>query len=124
GESDLALPLRFLLLELANLLVDGGDFVRLAIEAFVPMAAHASAQTENLAALVQRVRHLRDGFARVALLAAGLDVLLMVQRPQPELVVPMRFFGARKRSPVAAVARRAAEALGIVNLQQLFVRMS
>ncbi len=95
AETDLALPLRLLLLQLADLLIDARRLVRVAVERLVPVAAHAPAQPENLAALVQRVRHLCDYFARVTLLAARLNVLLMMQRPQPELVVPVRLLHAR-----------------------------
>ena len=58
----------------------------------------------------------------VALLAAGLDVLLVMQRPQPVLVVAVRLFDAGERHAVAAMAGRAAEAVGIVDLEQLLAR--
>ncbi len=48
----------------------------------------------------------------------------MMQRPQPEFVVPVRLLHARKRRAVAAVARRAAELFRVVDLQQLLVRMA
>ena len=99
-----------------------GHLVGFAVEAFVAMAAHAAAQAENLAAGVERAGHLGDDFLGVALLAAGFDVLLVVQRPEPVFVVAVRLLDAGKRHAVAAVAGRAAELFGVVDLEQFLVR--
>jgi hypothetical protein len=124
GESDFALPFGLLLLDLADLLVDRRDLVGFAVEAFVAMARHAAAQAEDFAPGVQVVGHFGDHLPRVTLLAAGLNVLLVVQRPQPEFVVPVRLLHAGERRSVAAVAGRAAETFGVVNLEQFLIGMA
>ena len=64
AEPDFAQPFGLLLLELADLLVHRGDLVGVAVEAFVAVAAHAAAQAEDLAALVEGVGHLGDDLFR------------------------------------------------------------
>src|SRR5205809_437046 len=88
------------------------------------MAAHAAAQAEDFAALVERVRHLGDNFLVVALLAAGLHILRMVHRPEPECMAPMRLDNTVGGDTVAAVTGRTAELLRVVDLQQLLVGMA
>ena len=124
GEADLALPFGFLLFELADLLVGRGHLFRLAVETFVTMAAHAAAQAESFAPGVQRVRHFRDDLFDVALLAAGLEVFPMMHGPEPEFVTSVGLDGAIDCGAIAAVARRAAELLRIVDLQQLPIGMA
>ena len=60
----------------------------------------------------------------MALLAAGFEVLAMMHRPKPERVAAVRLDDAVDGHAIAAVARRAAELLGIVNLQQFFIGMA
>src|SRR5437868_13791118 len=60
----------------------------------------------------------------MALLASRIEILTWMHWPQPERVIPVRPLYACNRHPVAAVAWRAAKFLGIVNLEQLFIRMA
>ena len=53
----------------------------------------------------------------VAGLAARFDILFGKERPQPVLVVAVSFLDAGGRASIALVAGRAAELVGIVNLQ-------
>ncbi len=101
-----------------------GQIFRIAVEALIAMAAHAAAQPENFAALVEGIRHFCDDLFVVALLAARLDVFRMVHRPEPERMAAVRLDDAVGGDAVAAVTRRAAELLRIVNLQQFFVGMA
>ena len=59
---------------------------------------------------------------RVASLAARFGILLGKQRPQPVLVIAVSFFDAGGGASIALVARRAAEFVGIVRLQQFRAR--
>src|SRR5207247_6658156 len=60
----------------------------------------------------------------MASLAARLSILLRKKRPQPVLIIPVSFLNTRSGSPVALVARRAAEFLGVMNLEQVGIRMA
>ena len=53
-----------------------------------------------------------------------LQILFGIERPEPVLVVAVRLLDARSGAPIALVAGRAAELVGIVNLQQRRVRMA
>ena len=46
GESDLALPLGFLILQLPDLLIDRDHLLRLPVESLIPVTSHAAAQAE------------------------------------------------------------------------------
>src|SRR5436305_2114467 len=73
------------------------------------------------------VRHLRIQTERaifaVALLAAGLAVLFIVERPEPEWIPAMSFHNIGSSAAITAVAGRAAETIGSVFLNQLLVRV-
>ena len=66
----------------------------------------------------------QDHVGGVASLASGFGILLGKQRPQPVLVVAVSFFDAGGGASIALVARRAAELVGIVHLQQFRVGMA
>src|SRR5581483_3460593 len=123
-EARLAQPFGLLLFQRANLLLIPAQLVGVAIESFVAMAAHAAAQTEDFASGVECVGHLGYDFARVALLASGFGVLFGVHRPEPVLVIAVRFLHVVHCHAVPAVTGSAAEAFGIVNLQQFLVWMA
>ena len=60
----------------------------------------------------------------MASLAAGLNVLFRKQRPQPVLVIAVRFFDAGGSAAIALVAGRATEFVGIMGLQQFRLGMA
>ena len=92
------------------------------------MAAHASSLAEEVFAVVDGLPlHVAAGqhhVGRVAILATRLRIFLGIQRPEPVLVVSVRFLYARGGAAVALMARRASELFGIMNLQQLRFRMA
>jgi hypothetical protein len=90
--------------ELLDRLAGVGESVRLAVEAFVAVAADAAALLEEVFALRQHVCALQHAILRVALLATGLHVLALVERVEPETVSAMTFDDTGRRAPVAAVA--------------------
>src|SRR5690348_9927109 len=62
--------------------------------------------------------------AGMALLASTLDIRHRVKRPQPVLIVPVRFLDARDVHSVAVVARSTAKFLRIMNLEELRFRVA
>src|SRR5437660_66280 len=87
------------------------------------MAAGAAANLEQVLAPIQHFCPLQHSIAVVALIAPRLEVFLVIKRPQPVLVSPVTLLNRSGASPVSAVARRATEAIRIVDLQQVAVRM-
>ena len=87
------------------------------------MASHATALAEQVLAVVDGLPlHIAAGqhhVGSVAVLATSLRVLLGKQRPQPVLVISVRFLNAGSGTSVALVARRTAEFFRVVYLQQL-----
>ena len=91
------------------------------------MAAHAAALPEQILAFADGPAHIaadKHHVGSVACLASGFDVLFGEQRPEPVLVIAVRFFNAGGGAAIALMAGRAAELVGIVNLQQLRFRMT
>ena len=70
------------------------------------------------------VGHFGDDFLHVALLASGLNVLLVVHGPEPVFVIAVGLVHAGERRAVAAMAGCAAEILGVVDLQQFLIRVA
>src|SRR5438445_4393977 len=89
--SHLLLVGRNLILELAYCLPGVGQRIRLAIETFVAMTAHAAPLIEKIATQIQRLSPLRHAIFLVALLATRFGVLLLEHRPEPKLVKAMPF---------------------------------
>src|SRR5262245_2192382 len=87
------------------------------------MAAGATANLEQVLAAIQPIGTLQTAVTVMTLVATGLDVFLVVERPQPVLVPAMRFFYRSGSAPVAAVTGRAAKSIRVVGLQQFFVRV-
>ena len=117
-------PLRF---ERLDLLVERLQLFGFFIVAFIAMAAHAAALAEEVFALADGPAHLaadQHHVGGMAGLASGFEILLRVERPEPMLVIAMCFFDAGGRTPIPLVARRAAEFLGIVNLQEVGIGMA
>ena len=94
-----------------------------AIECLVAMAAGTAANLEQILAAIQHVGALQHAVAVMTLIAPGLHVLFVIERPQPMLVSAVSFFNRGCAAPVAAVTGRAAEAIWIVCLKQLLVWM-
>src|ERR1043165_8443618 len=88
------------------------------------MAANAAAILEEVFAFGKRRRKLQHAVRRVALLATGLHILSAPERVQPELVKTVRLDSRSGGAAVAAVATGTAEPLGVMNLQQLFARVT
>ena len=92
------------------------------------MTAHATALAEEVFAVVDglplHIAAHQHHVGSMAVLATRFCVLLGKQRPQPVLVVSMRFLRARGRASVSLMAGRAAELLRIVNPQQFGLRMA
>ena len=94
--------------------------LRLFVVALIAMAAHAALLPEQIFAFADRPSHIaadQHHVGGMAGLAAGFDVLLGKQRPQPMLIVSVRLLHAGRGAAVALVAGRAAELVGIVHLQ-------
>src|SRR6185503_6572302 len=87
------------------------------------MTTDAAAHLEKILAAVERVRALENAIAVMALITPGLNVLLVIHRPQPVLVSAVSFFNRRRAAPVPSVTRRTTESIGIVNLQQVAIRV-
>src|SRR5215510_5951057 len=87
------------------------------------MAAGITANLEQVFAAIQHIGALQNAIAVMTLIAPGLDVFFVVERPQPVLVPAVRFFYGSCAAPVAAVTRRAAKPIRIVCLKQFFIRM-
>src|ERR1700733_3896228 len=92
------------------------------------MAAHTPFLAKEVFATVDGlplyVAANQDHVGGMAVLATGLRIFFGKQRPQPVLVVSVRFLDARSSPTISLVARRAAEFLGIVNRQQLRLVMT
>ena len=111
-------------LQLLNLLLVGHQFFRLRVVTLEAMAANAAFPLEKLLAGAQLRPMIHHHVRGVALLATGLDVGLVVQRPRPVLVFPMAHLHAIHLHPVAVVAGRATKFFRVVNSQQFRVRMA
>ena len=110
--------------ELQNLLASGDEQLVLIVEALELVAADAALFAVDLLGGVEHRRMLGDGIGGVALLAAGVVVLRIVERPEPVLVAAVRLFHGVERAAVAAVAGRAAEFFVRVELQQVGIGMA
>src|ERR1044072_3551039 len=88
------------------------------------MAADAAALVKEVFALVERRRALKHAVGRVALVTAGLCVLLLEERVEPEAVQAVPLFNRGRGAPVAPGAGGAAERLRVVNLEQLARRVA
>ena len=85
-------------------LLDVDEQLVLVVKPFVAVAADAAAQTKEFFATVERLSMVEYKVADVALLAAGLDVLWMIERPEPVLVPAVTFHHAGCGPTVAVVA--------------------
>src|SRR5437868_2217493 len=88
------------------------------------MATDATAHVEKISAEIDCFRAGRYPIFGVALLTASLQIALFKQRPHPMLVVAVRFEVAGRRPPVAPVTTGTTKFVGIVNLQQVPIRMT
>ena len=88
------------------------------------MAADAATLIEKIFRQVQSVSALGHAIVRMTHLTAGLSVLFVKQRMQPERVLAVSLHRTRRRAAVASVASRTAKFFRIVNLQEFFARMA
>src|SRR2546430_5398073 len=65
-----------------------------------------------------------DHIGGMANLTACFEVSTRKYRPEPVFIIAMRLFNAGGGAPIALVARRAAELVRIVNLQELGFRVA
>src|SRR5947207_1497309 len=118
----LVLPYLFLIagdliLKLADALSRGAQRICFAIESFVAVATHATALVEKVAAKVERVGSLRNSIFSVTLLAAGLRILFLKHRPEPELVTAVALHITGRRAAITPVTTRTAKPIRRMNLQ-------
>ena len=60
----------------------------------------------------------------VTLLAAGLEIVAVIKRPEPMFISPVRFLNAGNRAAVPAVTRRASKPVRVVDLQKFELRVA
>src|SRR5690348_3725848 len=127
-----------LLIEQRNFLIvlglfffERGDFadavlqlLALIVEAGVVVAADASAAAEELLGFVERGSVLRPSVGGMALLAAGIVIFGIVERPEPVFIAAVCFFHADERAAIASVAGRAAEFIQRMPGEKILVRMA
>ncbi len=106
---DLQPVILLLIFELRDHLARANQLFVLIVEALESMATDTSFFPVELLCVVQNRSVLGDHIRSVALLAPGLEVLRIIQRPEPVFVPAMRLLNGVKRAPVPAVARRAAK---------------
>ena len=107
-----------MLLELFDELVRGLKLLRLVVKAFKLVTADAAARPIERLAPVQDRGVLRPGIGRMTLLAAGLEIVAVIERPEPVFISPVRFLNAGNRAAVPAVTRRASKPVRVVDLQK------
>ena len=74
--------------------------------------------------LVQDRRVLGDHVRGVALLAAGVEIFRIIERPEPVLVAAVAFLDRIQRAAISAVARRAAKFFQRMKLHQVRIGMA
>src|SRR6185295_12791376 len=85
------------------------------------MATGAAFDLEQILAVVEDVGHRRHPVLVVALVAARLNVLLVIERPEPVLVTAVRLFNRGCASPITSVTGGAAELLRVVNSKKFLI---
>src|SRR5215471_798838 len=88
------------------------------------MTTDTAALVKEIFAEIKSIRALRHPVVRVTHLAARFGVLSMKKRMQPEGIKAVRFHDTGSRAPIAAVTGRAAEFFRIMDLEQLFPRVT
>src|SRR5437588_6950241 len=109
----------FLLLKQFKLLVNGLQVFRLFIVTLITMAAYAATLAKQILAFADGptdVSACEEHVGGVAGLATCFNVFFREQRPEPVLVMAVRFLNAGRGSTVALVTRRTAELLRVVPL--------
>ena len=107
-----------------NLLARGDQQLVLIVEALELVAADAALFAVELLGVVQHRSMLGDHVRGVALLAAGVVIFRIVERPEPVLVAAVRLFDRVERAAIAAVAGRAAKFFERMELQQVRIGMA
>src|SRR5207249_10429599 len=116
-----------LLIELLDLLGDGEQIFGFLVVAFETVTAHAAALAEKILAFADHPADVvgnDDHIGGMANLTACFEVSTRKYRPELVFIIAMRLFNAGGGAPIALVARRAAELVRIVNLQELGFRRS
>ena len=110
--------------ELQDVLPRGDELLVLIVEALEAVAADAARGNGTAPCRDSSVAGLfGDHVGGVALLAAGVEIFGVVERPEPVLVAAVGLFDRVEGAAVAAVAGRAAEFFQRMDLQQLRVGM-
>src|SRR5262249_36645537 len=121
---DFQLVLSLFFAELEDLLTLGQKLLALVVEALKLVAADAPFVAEELPATIEHRRVFGAHIGGVAGLAACLIFLRVVEWPEPVFVAPVRPLGTVERAAVPAMARRAAESVKVMDLEQLWVRVT
>ena len=100
GRSDLAATIVSFDLQSLDSLPGVCESVCFAIEGFIAMATDAAANLKQVLAAIQNIGALEDSVFPVTLVAACLDVLLVVERPEPVFVTPVAFFDRSRSATV------------------------
>ncbi len=121
---DLLLIVSFCFLDRHDSLARADELFILIVEAVEAMAADAALRSEELLALIQNRSMLGDHVSRMALLAAGLKIFSIVERPEPVLVAAVPSAHGIDRAAVAAMAGGASKFLEGMPFQQINIRMA
>ncbi len=98
-----------LVFQLGDGLPRADEFLVLIIEALEAVAADAALFPVQRFRLVQDRGVLGDHVRSVALLASGIKIFFVIQRPEPVFVAAVALFDRVQRASISAVAWRAAE---------------
>src|SRR5450755_2915783 len=88
------------------------------------MTTDTATLIEEVLPKVERVRALSHAIVGMTHLTTRFGVLFVKHRMQPKRILAMRLHYAGGRAAVAAMARRTAKLLRIVDLQKLLARMA
>ena len=116
-----------LLIELLDLLGDGEQILGFLVVAFETVTADAAALAEKILAFTDHPPNVigdDDHVGGVANLAARFEICTRKDGPQPVFIVTVRFFDASSGASITLVARRTAELVRIVNLQEIGLRVA
>ena len=116
-----------LLLEEFDFLPNGKQILRFLVIAFVAMTAHASALAEEILAFAESPADIiaDQHYVRgVADLTARFEIAPREDGPEPVLVGAVGLLDTGGGAAIALVARRAAELVRVVNLQEIAFRMA
>ncbi len=110
--------------EQRDLLAGGGEQVILIVKTLELVAADATLLAEEFLSLIEHGGMFGDGVRGVALLASGIVIFGIIQRPEPVFIAAVRALHGIESAAIAAVARRAAKFFLRMELQQIGIGMA